>query len=398
MLSAFRNCSVETKYSDDPAGGVPAWSRAFAGMTVKSDVSPAKSTTCAARRAGVHLLLVERPDVEAEVRPAGRVAEHVGRHVDAVRPDAELRVVAEAAGGGDRVEVPAAGDRVARLRDGEALEDASGGLTLPRAVELEREVGDEPAVLEAVVEDDRVAEVVGVAEVPEVPLAHERVERERRDAVAVRLVVDADRGVDRLDVVGRADVAVRVGRVAGAQFAKSRPAKFESGARRRGCDGARIEHRPAESLPDWWPLRAQRPRPAPDARAAPSSRPCSSTFGRRTLRRAPSAVDAPLASNDTTGFFNSLFTALTAVGFEVATGAPCAARPRPSARNTATGEFGDSNAVDAAGVNAATATMPTASATLRTQQPAQRVARTPCPQVPAPAPRVHENPSPSECA
>jgi len=46
MLSAFRNCSVETKNSDSPPGGVPVWRRAFAGITVKSDVSPAKSTTC----------------------------------------------------------------------------------------------------------------------------------------------------------------------------------------------------------------------------------------------------------------------------------------------------------------------------------------------------------------
>jgi hypothetical protein len=42
----LRNCSVETKYSDDPAGGVPAWRRALAGITVKSEVSPEKSTTC----------------------------------------------------------------------------------------------------------------------------------------------------------------------------------------------------------------------------------------------------------------------------------------------------------------------------------------------------------------
>src|SRR3954468_14259054 len=43
--SAFRNCSVETKYSGDPSGGVPASRRALAGMTVKSEVSPAKSIT-----------------------------------------------------------------------------------------------------------------------------------------------------------------------------------------------------------------------------------------------------------------------------------------------------------------------------------------------------------------
>ena len=36
------------KYSGVPAGGVPVWSRALAGMTVKSADGPEKSTTCGA--------------------------------------------------------------------------------------------------------------------------------------------------------------------------------------------------------------------------------------------------------------------------------------------------------------------------------------------------------------
>src|SRR5205814_8682199 len=111
-------------------------------------------------------------------------------------PDAELRVVVQCARGRDRIEVPAAVDRVAGLRDREALEGAGRVDDVAAPVELEREVGDEPTVLVGVVEDDRVAEVVRVAEVPEGPLAHERVEGERRDAYAARLVVDPDRGVD----------------------------------------------------------------------------------------------------------------------------------------------------------------------------------------------------------
>ena len=37
------NCSVETKYSGVPGGGVPAWSRAFPGKTVKSSAGAGKS-------------------------------------------------------------------------------------------------------------------------------------------------------------------------------------------------------------------------------------------------------------------------------------------------------------------------------------------------------------------
>src|SRR5256885_7108353 len=56
------------------------------------------------------------------------------------------------------------------------------------------EVGDEPAVLEAVVEDDRIAEVVRVAQVAEGALAHEGIEAERRHRGAARFQIDADRG------------------------------------------------------------------------------------------------------------------------------------------------------------------------------------------------------------
>ena len=75
------------------------------------------------------------------------------------------------------------------------------------------------------------------------PLAHEGVERERRDPSAGRLVVDADRGVDRLDVVGRPDVAVRVRRVAGAPVREVEP--VEARRRWRCCcrAGRRLAHR-----------------------------------------------------------------------------------------------------------------------------------------------------------
>ena len=37
---------METKYSAEPAGGEPSWSRELAGRSVKSLDGPAKSTTC----------------------------------------------------------------------------------------------------------------------------------------------------------------------------------------------------------------------------------------------------------------------------------------------------------------------------------------------------------------
>src|SRR2546430_5647953 len=77
-----------------------------------------------------------------------------------------------------------------------------------------------------VVEDRDVAEVAVVAGRARAGAAPERVERER-GRLRPGLAEDADRGVDRLDVVGRADVADRVGEPASAA---ERPA---AGARER---------------------------------------------------------------------------------------------------------------------------------------------------------------------
>ena len=77
------------------------------------------------RGAGVHLGLVERVEADVLVGAGGEgVVEHVHRHVETVRPHAELRIVAQTAGGVDRVEVPAARHRIAGLRHREALERA----------------------------------------------------------------------------------------------------------------------------------------------------------------------------------------------------------------------------------------------------------------------------------
>ena len=82
-----------------------------------------------------------------------------------------------------------------------------------RSVELEREVGNDPAILERIVDHHGITEIIGIAEVTKVALAHEGVDSEGCDADAGALVIDADRGVDGLDVIGWAYVTVRVGRM-----------------------------------------------------------------------------------------------------------------------------------------------------------------------------------------
>jgi hypothetical protein len=71
------------------------------------------------------------------------------------------------------VEVPAAADRVGCLRDREALVRTGRVDDVPGPVQLEGEVADDPVVGEGVVDDHRIAEVVGVAQVAEGASAHE---------------------------------------------------------------------------------------------------------------------------------------------------------------------------------------------------------------------------------
>ena len=101
-------------------------------------------------------------------------------------------------------------------------------LRRPRA---EGEVGDDPAVLERVVEHDGIAEVGRVAQVAEVALAHERVEREGgHQEHPSACAEDADRRVDRLDEVLGPDVAVGVGREAGTPADAIEPGEVGVGA------------------------------------------------------------------------------------------------------------------------------------------------------------------------
>ena len=167
-------------------------------------------------RAGLQIGAIESVDadflVEALCNP-GQAVEHVCRHVQPVRPDPHLRVVGEPRMPGvvsaDRIEPPAAGDRIPRLGDGDAL------VVRPVLDVRPGEVGDDVAVGQLVVDHRRVAGVAGVAWRARPGTRHRRVERERRQWASARLRPDADRRVDRLHVEAQADVTDGIGRMTG---------------------------------------------------------------------------------------------------------------------------------------------------------------------------------------
>src|SRR5205085_10353445 len=139
------------------------------------------------RVAVLHLLAVEGPHLRVLKQALTGAGEVVRRHVDRVRPDTELRVVGERAAALrlPGVEVPAAADGIAGLRDGEALVEGAAGEVRPG------EVGDDEAVADRIVESDGIASVGGVARRP--GAVEEVVEGGSRELVA-RLVEDPDRG------------------------------------------------------------------------------------------------------------------------------------------------------------------------------------------------------------
>ena len=186
------------------------------------------------RRTGVHLRLVVGPHARADESRAGDTrSELVGRAVQAVAPDAELRIVGEVVGDGVGVVVPTAAHRIAGARDREAFVNRRRG-DGAAGIRRECEIGDDPAILEGIVDHHRIAVIVGIAQVAEMALAHERVERERRNAHTGRLVVDADRRVDGLDVISRTDVAVGIRRMACAPVEEVEALETQDRRGRRG--------------------------------------------------------------------------------------------------------------------------------------------------------------------
>ena len=89
------------------------------------------------RVAVVEIGAAQRCERHARVRAAaGEVREFVGAHVQAVVPDAELRIIVDRAHWGQaratrvlaqRIQIPAAGDRVARLRHRDAFVEGTDG-------------------------------------------------------------------------------------------------------------------------------------------------------------------------------------------------------------------------------------------------------------------------------
>jgi hypothetical protein len=100
-VRALRKFQVDRKKAGRPAGGVPTCRRALLGVSVKSPAHVERDHLHR-RGPGVHLHLVERPDPDALEGPARGEGEQVGGHVDAVRPDAQLRIVVQCVGELDR--------------------------------------------------------------------------------------------------------------------------------------------------------------------------------------------------------------------------------------------------------------------------------------------------------
>src|SRR5205085_2349895 len=117
--------------------------------------------------------------------------------------------------------------------DGEALEHRRSRVA---PAEHESKISDDPAVFKGVIQHYRIAEIVGVAEVAEVAI-QEAVESERGHAHAVDLAKNSDRGIDGLDVVHRAYVAVGIRGMASAPVCKVQAVKVSAGAWRRIAGG-----------------------------------------------------------------------------------------------------------------------------------------------------------------
>ena len=129
--------------------------------------------------------------------------ELVRRHVVAVRPDAELRVVEEhVRTEQERVQVVGA-RRIGARRDGDAF------AVLLAAVGRSDELRQQPAVRQLVVDDDRITFVVCLALA--VRVRPQLVDLGRRTQHGARLRVHGEARVDHLDVLRQTRLAVRVG-------------------------------------------------------------------------------------------------------------------------------------------------------------------------------------------
>ena len=152
------------------------------------------------REAGEHLRPVEGEGLRAEEGRAGRV-EHVHAHVVGVWPDGELGIVEEVCAEMKAIAVIRAGG-IARDGDGDALVGRDPGAC---------ELADDPAVGELVVDHDRVAVAIGLANAAKA--GPDRGDARRPQHRGTRgLVEDLIAFVDDLDVLRRAHLAIGVRR------------------------------------------------------------------------------------------------------------------------------------------------------------------------------------------
>src|SRR6185369_14514287 len=104
-----------------------------------------------------------------------RKSEQIGRHVKTIRPDAKLRICVEKISEMERIEIPSTRYRITTLRNRNTL-ISTWRIHDTSAIELKRIVGDDPTIFERVVQDHRLAHVVRIADIAELPLAHEGIE------------------------------------------------------------------------------------------------------------------------------------------------------------------------------------------------------------------------------
>src|SRR6202030_781346 len=86
-------------------------------------------------------------------RERGAIGEYVERDVIRVRPDAHLRIIGKAVSVRKRVPIVRAG-RIAGRRHGDALQVRGGG---------DRELRNDPAIRDRIVQDSRIAVIVRLA-------------------------------------------------------------------------------------------------------------------------------------------------------------------------------------------------------------------------------------------
>ena len=148
-----------------------------------------------------HLGALHRVEAGAEEYRPRRV-EVIGRHVVAIRPHADVRVIGEGTGEGQEVVSEILTGRVARLRHGDVH------VHLARPIESQVELEEEPAVGQLIIEHYRVAVVIRRIRDADQQRAQLALRNEHR----ARLIVDREAAIGNGDYMIRTDRGVGVRR------------------------------------------------------------------------------------------------------------------------------------------------------------------------------------------